>query len=81
MDADGLAAELVYVMSDLDENDEPLVTPETLAECYTANDHEDSGITLSDHLDDEEPPEVVGWYCIEESFFVLRTRQRGSAAG
>lgn len=26
--ADGLAAELVYVMSDLDENDEPLVTPE-----------------------------------------------------
>ena len=29
--ADGLAAELVYVMSDLDENDEPLVTPETLS--------------------------------------------------
>ncbi|MFQ9181252.1 MAG: hypothetical protein ACLR3C_16220 [Eggerthella lenta] len=49
--ADGLAAELVYVMSDLDENDEPLVTPETLVSCFTVNDLEDNGIILSNYLD------------------------------
>ena len=49
--ADGLAAELVYVMSDLDENDEPLVTPETLVSCFTVNDLEDNGIILSNNLD------------------------------
>ena len=53
--ADGLAAELVYVMSDLDENDEPLVTPETLVSCFNVND--------------EDAPEAAGWYCIEKSFF------------
>ena len=68
--ADGLAAELVYVMSDLDENDEPLVTPETLVSCFNVNDLEDNGIILSDHLDDEDAPEAAGWYCIEKSFFV-----------
>ena len=67
--ADGLAAELVYVMSDLDENDEPLVTPETLVSCFNVNDLEDNGIILSDHLDDEDAPEAAGWYCIEKSFF------------
>ena len=67
--ADGLAAELVYVMSDLDENDEPLVTPETLVSCFTVNDLEDNGIILSNYLDDEDAPEAVGWYCIEKSFF------------
>ena len=67
--ADGLAAELIYVMSDLDENDEPLVTPETLVSCFTVNDLEDNGIILSNYLDDEDAPEAVGWYCIEKSFF------------
>ncbi len=57
--ADGLAAELVYVMSDLDENDEPLVTPETLVSCFTVNDLEDNGIILSNYLDDEDAPEAV----------------------
>ena len=65
--ADGLAAELVYVMSDLDENDEPLVTPETLVSCFTVNDLEDNGIILSNYLDDEDAPEAVGWYCIEKA--------------
>ena len=56
-------------MSDLDENDEPLVTPETLVSCFNVNDLEDNGIILSDHLDDEDAPEAAGWYCIEKSFF------------
>ena len=67
--ADGLAAELVYVVSYLDENDEPLVTPETLVSCFTVNDLEDNGIILSNYLDDEDAPEAVGWYGIGKSFF------------
>lgn len=67
--ADGLAAELVYVMSDLDEDDEPLVTPETLVSCYSVDDLEGNGIILSDYLDDENAPEAKGWYCVEKSFF------------
>lgn len=67
--ADGLAAELVYVMSDLDEDDEPLVTPETLVSCYSVDDLEGNGIILSDYLDDEDAPEAKGWYCVEKSFF------------
>ena len=68
--ANGLAAQVVYVMSDLDENDDPIVTPEVLMSCYTVRDLEANGIVLTDRMDDEDPdPDVKGWYCIEESFF------------
>lgn len=67
--ADGLAARVVYVMSDLDEDDEPLVTPDVLLECYTLDDLERNGIVLSDLMDDEDADEAKGWYCVEESFF------------
>lgn len=65
---EGLLARLVYVMSDLDEDDEPVVTPETLMSCYTLDDLEQNGIVLSDLMDDDLPA-VKGWYCVEESFF------------
>ena len=64
----GVAARVVYVMSDLDENDDPVVTPEMLMSCYTVDDLEANGIVLSD-LMDEDDGSVKGWYCIEESFF------------
>lgn len=66
---DGLAARVVYVMSDLDDNDEPLVTPEMLVACYRVEDLEPNGIELSDLMDDDRPDTVKGWYCVEESFF------------
>lgn len=64
----GVAARVVYVMSDLDENDDPVVTPEMLMSCYTVDDLEANGIVLSD-LMDEDDGSVKGWYCIEESLF------------
>lgn len=66
---DGLAARVVYVMSDLDEDDEPLAGPEVLLECYTVSDLEAHGIVLTDLMDDDRDDAVIGWYCIEESFF------------
>lgn len=66
---DGLAAQVVYVMSDLDEDDQPVVTPDMLVECYTVDDLEKNGIVLSNLMDDEDAAEAKGWYCVEESFF------------
>lgn len=66
---DGLAARVVYVMSDLDDNDEPLVTPDVLMACYRVEDLEQNRIVLSDLMDDEDEGDAKGWYCIEESFF------------
>ena len=63
----GLVARLVYVMSDLDDNDEPLVTPETLVSCYHVDDLPGNGIVISDLMEEDE--DAIGWYCVEESFF------------
>lgn len=65
----GVAAQVVYVMSDLNENDSPVVTPEMLMSCYTVADLEANGIVPSDLMDEEDNDSVKGWYCIEESFF------------
>lgn len=66
---EGISAQVVYVMSDLDNNDEELVTPEVLTQCYTVDDLEKNGIVLSDLMDGEDAPEALGWYCIERSRF------------
>ena len=61
----GLVARVVYVMSDLDDSEEPLVTPELLASaCFSVDDLAGNGIVLSDLLDDEEADDegVIGWY-------------------
>lgn len=58
----------IYVMSDCDEDDEMLVTPDVLAECYTIEDLEKNGIVLSD-LMGEDDEDAVGWYCAELSVF------------
>ena len=51
----GLVARAVYVMSDLDDSEEPLVTPELLASaCFSVDDLVPNGIVPSDLLDDEE---------------------------
>lgn len=60
----------VYVMSNCDENDDMLVTPDILADCYTIEDLEKHGIALSDLMDeDEDEDEAIGWYCAELSVF------------
>ncbi|WP_080802829.1 hypothetical protein [Arabiibacter massiliensis] len=66
---EGVIAQVVYVMSDLDEDDEPLVTPDDLLTCYTTADLEAKGIVLSDLMEDEGAEDAIGWYCIEESLF------------
>ena len=66
---EGVIAQVVYVMSDLDEDDEPLVTPDDLVTCYTPADLEAKGIVLSDFMEDEDAEDAAGWYCIEESLF------------
>ncbi|WP_139652341.1 hypothetical protein [Raoultibacter phocaeensis] len=58
----------VYVMSDCDEDDEMLVTPELLAECYTIEDLENHGIVLSTRMG-EDDDDAIGWYCGELSVF------------
>lgn len=65
----GLVARLVYIMSDLDDNDEPLVTPDTLVSCYTIDDLAKNDIAISDLMDDDQSDYAKGWYCVEESFF------------
>lgn len=65
----GIAAQVVYVLSDLDDEDEELVTPELLLNCYTIADLEQNGIVLSDLMDEDAPEPVLGWYCAEQSFF------------
>ncbi len=64
----GLAAQVVYVMSDLDDNDKDLVTPDVLTACYTTADLERNGI-VSTSLMDEDADGALGWYCTETSFF------------
>lgn len=66
---EGVAAQIVYVLSDLGDDDEELVTPELLLNCYTLDDLERSGIVLSDLMDGDSPEPVLGWYCAEQSFF------------
>lgn len=66
---EGIAAQVVYVLSDLDDEDEELVTPELLLNCYTLADLEQNGIVLSDLMDEDTPEPVLGWYCAEQSFF------------
>lgn len=63
-----LAAQLVYVLTDLDEDGKPLVTPDVLRSCFTVADLEHTGIILSDNMDDS-PKNTLGWYCIELSVF------------
>ena len=58
----------IYVMSDCDENEEMLVTPDVLAECYTIEDLEKNDIVLSD-LMGEDDEDAIGWYCAELSVF------------
>ena len=58
----------VYVMTDYDEDDEMLITPELLAECYTIEDLEDRNIVIS-NLMGEDDDEAIGWYCGELSVF------------
>lgn len=58
----------VYVMSDFDEEGDPLVTPDVLADCYTIEDLEKHDIVLSDLMDDEDSL-ADGWYCAELSVF------------
>ncbi|MEG0505778.1 MAG: hypothetical protein RR547_14105, partial [Raoultibacter sp.] len=64
---DNLTALAIFVMTDFDE-DEALVTPEVLVDCYTFADLEEHGIVLSDKMD-EDIPGVLGWYCAEGSVF------------
>ncbi|MEG0014975.1 MAG: hypothetical protein RSB04_02565 [Gordonibacter sp.] len=63
-----LAVQLVYVLTDLDDTGEALVTPDTLMSCFTVADLEKTGIVLSDNMDDA-PDGTIGWYCIELSVF------------
>lgn len=63
---DKLTALAIFVMTDFD--DEALVTPEILVDCYTFGDLEQHGIVLSDKMD-EDLPNVLGWYCAEGSVF------------
>ena len=79
----GIEAQVVYVLSDLDENDAELVDPEVLLSCYSVADLERNGIVPSDLMDENESEDgsdacsaedgagvpVIGWYCIERSFF------------
>lgn len=58
----------VYVMSDCDEDDEMLVTPDVLAECYTVEDLESHDIVLST-LMGKDDADAIGWYCGELSVF------------
>lgn len=66
---EGLVARVVYVMSDYDDDDELLVTPEVLVSCYRVEDLEPNGIVLSDFMGEESDGSARGWYCVEESFF------------
>lgn len=66
---EGISAQVVYVMSDLDDNDGELVTPDVLMQCYTVDDLEKNGIVLSDRMDDDDPEPALGWYCVERSRF------------
>ena len=51
----GLVARAVYVMSDLDDSEEPLVTPELLASaCFSVDDLVPNGIVPSDLMDEDE---------------------------
>ena len=70
----GIEAQVVYVLSDLDENDAELVDPEVLLSCYSVADLERNGIVPSDLMDENESEDgsgvpVIGWYCVERSFF------------
>lgn len=65
---DELTALAIFVMTDLDEDGDPLVTPEVLVDCYTLGDLEEHHIVLSDRMG-EEDPDVLGWYCAEGSVF------------
>lgn len=65
----GLVARVVYVMSDLDDEDGVLVTPDTLMSCFTVDDLAEHGIIPSELMEDDADDDVKGWYCIEESFF------------
>lgn len=65
----GLVARVVYVMSDLDDEDEALVTPDVLMSCFTVEDLTENGIIPSELMEDETDDDIKGWYCIEESFF------------
>ena len=65
----GLLARVVYILADLDDDGEPLVTPEVLMSCYTVDDLAENGIVPSELMGDEVDDTVKGWYCIEESFF------------
>lgn len=66
---EGLVARVVYVMSDYDDNDELLVTPDVLTACYRLEDLETHGIVLSDFMSEESDGSAKGWYCAEESLF------------
>lgn len=63
-----LAVQLVYVLTDLDDEGNALVTPDELRSCFTVADLEKTGIILSDNMDDS-PDGTLGWYCIELSVF------------
>lgn len=63
-----LAVQLVYVLTDLDENEQAFITPDVLMSCFTVADLEKSGIVLSDNMDDCDSS-TLGWYCIELSVF------------
>ena len=65
---DELTALAIFVMTDFDENDVALVTPDVLIDCYTLGDLEQHGIILSDRMGDD-TPDVLGWYCAEGSVF------------
>src|SRR5699024_5660918 len=79
----GVEAQVVYVLSDLDENDAELVDPEVRLSCYSVADLERNGIVPSDLMDEDESEDgpdarsaedgagvpVIGWYCVERSFF------------
>ena len=79
----GIEAQVVYVLSDLDENDAELIDPEVLLSCYSVADLERNGIVPSDLMDEDESEDgpdarsaedgagvpVIGWYCVERSFF------------
>ena len=68
----GLVARAVYVMSDLDDSEEPLVTPELLASaCFSVDDLVPPGIVPSDLRDDAAADAVglMGWYGVVVSFF------------
>ncbi len=67
--ADMLIAQVVYVLSNVDEEtDENVITPDVLMSCFTVADLESANIILSDNMDDCDE-ETLGWYCIELSVF------------